>query len=265
MKGERRSPRRGQSVEFADFRNYSPGDDIRFIDWNTYARLEKLFLKLFLEEEDLHFYALIDGSLSMDFGTPTKFEYAKQLAAALSFIGLVRADRVRIETLGQAAHAPGPVLRGRRSLVRMQQYLSEMQPGELVSLADGVRNFCIRNSGRGILVLLTDLMDKQGYETALRYLVARQMDVYIIQILSAEELEPDIKGDLRLVDCEDNDAAEITVSAPLLARYKQTLNTFVAEAREFCHRRGMSYVLAKNEVPVDQLVASFLRKEGLVR
>ena len=113
MKGERRSNRKGQSVEFADFRNYVAGDDLRFIDWNTYARLDRLFLKLFLEEEDLHFYALIDASRSMDFGTPTKFHYAKQLAAALGFIGLVRADRVRIETLGQPAGQPGPVLRGR--------------------------------------------------------------------------------------------------------------------------------------------------------
>ena len=97
MKGERRSKRKGQSVEFADFRNYVPGDDLRFIDWNTYARLEKLFLKMFLEEEDLHFYALIDASRSMEFGEPTKLHFAKQLAAALGFVGLVRADRVKIE------------------------------------------------------------------------------------------------------------------------------------------------------------------------
>ncbi len=108
MKGERRSKRKGQSVEFVDFRSYVPGDDLRFIDWNTYARLDRLFLKMFLEEEDLHFYALIDASHSMDFGTPTKLEYAKQLAAALSFIGLVRGDRVRIETLGQPARIAGP-------------------------------------------------------------------------------------------------------------------------------------------------------------
>src|SRR3954447_22630695 len=109
LKGERRSKRKGQSVEFADFRNYVPGDDLRFIDWNSYARLDRLFLKMFLEEEDLHFYALIDASPSMDFGTPTKLEYAKQLAAALGFVGLIRGDRVRLETLGQASSRPAPV------------------------------------------------------------------------------------------------------------------------------------------------------------
>lgn len=265
MKGERRSPRKGQSVEFADFRNYVPGDDIRFIDWNTYARLEKLFLKLFLEEEDLHFYALLDASPSMEFGEPTKFDFSRQLAAALGFIGLVRSDRVRIETLGQPARAPGPVFRGRRSLTRMQQYLSGLETGEKISLADGVRNFCLRNSGRGILVLITDLMDKQGYETALRFLVSRQMDVYVIQVLSAEEMEPELKGDLKLVDCEDDDSAEITSSAPLLARYQRTLGDFLSHAREFCNRRGIAYALARNDLPVEQLVAGYLRKQGLVR
>ena len=111
IKGEAQL-RKGQSVEFADFRSYVPGDDLRFVDWNTYARLDRLFLKLFLEEEDLHFYGLIDTSESMNFGTPTKLEFAKRLAAALGFIGLIRSDRVKIETLGQPASRPGTSLRG---------------------------------------------------------------------------------------------------------------------------------------------------------
>ena len=265
MKGERRSPRKGQSVEFADFRNYVPGDDLRFVDWNTYARLEKLFLKLFLEEEDLHFYALIDDSQSMDFGQPTKFRYAVQLAAALGFIGLVRSDRVKIETLGQAPGVGAPIFRGRRSLWRMLAHLEAMKPSAAASLADGVKNFCLRNTGRGIVVLLTDLMDKSGYEAALRYLVSRDMDVYVIQILSAEEIDPDVQGDLRLVDCEDNDEAEITVSAALLRRYKQTLTAFSESARQFCTRRGMVYLLARNEVPIEDMLTGYLRTRGLVR
>lgn len=265
MKGERRSKRKGQSVEFADFRGYVPGDDLRFVDWNTYARLERLFLKMFLEEEDLHFYALIDASPSMDFGSPTKLDYAKQLAAALGFIGLVRGDRVRIETLGQSSRAPGPVFRGRRSLWRMVDQLSQIQPGETTGLAQGVKNFCLRNRGKGILVLITDLMDKNGYEAALRYLVAQQMDVYVVQVLSAAEIDPDVTGDLKLVDCEDRDVAEITVSAPLLNRYRTTLNAFIETARQFCNRRGMNYLLARTDRPVEQLVTKLLREHGLVR
>jgi uncharacterized protein (DUF58 family) len=265
MKGERRSKRKGQSVEFADYRNYVAGDDLRTLDWNLYARLDKLIVKLFLEEEDLHFYTLIDASPSMGFGDPTKLDYAKQLAAALGFIGLIRSDRVCIETLGQKVHERGPALRGRRSVWRMIDYLQGVEPNETVSLAEGVKRFCLRNHGKGIVVLISDLMDKEGYEPALRYLMAQRIDVYVIHVLSQEEIDPDVKGDLRLVDCEDSDIAEITVSAPLLARYKKTLEQFTRGAQEFCNRRGMNYLLAHNQLPVKDLMSNYLRRRGLVR
>jgi uncharacterized protein (DUF58 family) len=265
MKGERRSKRKGQSVEFADFRNYVAGDDLRQIDWNLYARLDKLILKLFLEEEDLHFYTLIDASASMGFGTPTKLEYAKRLAAALGFIGLVKSDRVCIETLGQLPRQRGPTLRGRRSVWRMLEQLEAIEPGETTSLAEGVKRFCLRNRGQGVVVLISDLMDKHGYESALRYLVAQRVDVYVIQVLSQEEIDPDLKGDLKLVDCEDDDIAEITVSAPLLARYKRTLEQFTSGAQDYCNRRGMNYLLATNQLPVKELMTTYLRRRGLVR
>lgn len=265
MKGERRSPRKGQSVEFADFRNYVPGDDLRFVDWNTYARLEKLFLKMFLEEEDLHFYALLDTSRSMDFGDPTKLHYARQLAAALGFVGLVRGDRVKIETLDLSGQGTSPAFRGRRSLWRMLEHVEGIEPGGQTSLAEGVKSFCLRNSGKGIVVLLSDLMDKNGYEAALKYLVSQDIDIYVVQVLSAEELDPDVQGDLRLIDCEDGDVAEISVTGPLLKRYKQTLAAFVDSARDFCNRRGIVYLLARNQVPVEELVTGYLRTRGLVR
>ncbi|MFO0904217.1 MAG: DUF58 domain-containing protein [Pirellulales bacterium] len=265
MKGERRSKRKGQSVEFSDFRNYVPGDDLRFIDWNLYARLDKLFLKMFLEEEDLHFFTVIDASASMDFGEPSKLQFAKQLAAALGYIGLCRADRVKIEALGASRRTPGPVLRGRKSLNPMLDYLDGIQPELNASLATGLRDFCLRNPGKGILVLITDLMDKSGYETALRWLVAQQLDVYVIHVLSPAELKPDLQGDLKLVDVEDGDIAELTVSRPLLDRYERTLAAFVNGAREFCARRGINYTMTSSETPVEQLVSSYLRKRGLVR
>ncbi len=265
LKGERRSPRKGQSVEFADFRSYVPGDDLRFIDWNTYARLDRLFLKMFLEEEDLHLYLLIDASRSMGFGDPTKLEYAKRVAAALGFVGLIRSDRVKIETLGQPARESGQALRGRKSLWRLMSLLESIEPEGTTQLGAGIKNFCLRNSGKGILVLISDLLDKQGYEEGLRYLTAQQMDVYVIQVLSAEELNPDVKGDLQLVDCEDEDHADITVSAPLLKRYHQTLDHFVGSIREFCNKRGMVYLLANNQMPFEELVTKYLQQRGLVR
>jgi len=265
MKGERRSKRKGQSVEFADYRNYVAGDDLRSLDWNLYARLDKLIVKLFMEEEDLHFYTLIDASPSMGFGDPTKLQYAKQLAAALGFIGLIRSDRVVVESLGQSVQQRGPVLRGRRSVRRMIDTLDAMEPTENISLAEGVKRFCLRHQGKGIVVLISDLMDKEGYETALRYLMAQRVDVYVLHVLSQEEIDPDVKGDLKLVDCEDDDIAEITVSAPLLARYKKTLDAFTRGAQDFCNRRGMNYLLAHNELPVKDLMSNYLRRRGLVR
>jgi uncharacterized protein (DUF58 family) len=265
LKGERRSRRKGQSVEFADFRNYVPGDDLRFLDWNLYARLDKLFLKLFLEEEDLHFFALIDASTSMDFGSPTKLQYAKQLAAALGFIGLICADRIKVEALGGARQEAGPVLRGRHSLWRLLEYLDGIQPGLNLPLAESIKSFCMRSTGKGILVLLTDLLDKSGYETALRVLLAQKMDLYVVHILSPEELNPELQGDLRLVDSEDGDTAEITVSRPLLDRYQQTLGAFLTGARDFCNRRGMTYLPVNTQIPVADVVTKYLRQRGLVR
>jgi uncharacterized protein (DUF58 family) len=265
MKGERRSKRKGQSVEFADYRNYVVGDDLRFLDWNLYARLDRLFLRLFMEEEDLHFYVLIDNSLSMDFGDPTKLHYAKQVAAALGFIGLVNLDRVVVEAFNDRLTQTMPAARGRRSLWRLLDFLGQIEAAGPSNLAQALRTFSLKSSGKGIVVVLSDFMDKGGYEDALRYLVARQMDVYVIQILSQEEIEPEVVGDLRLVDVEDDDVAEITVNGPLLKRYKQNLAAYRAALHDFCARRGVTCLFTSNQVPFDRLVLTYLRQRGLVR
>jgi uncharacterized protein (DUF58 family) len=265
MKGERRSKRKGQSVEFADYRNYVVGDDLRFLDWNLYARLDRLFLRLFMEEEDLHFYVLLDNSLSMDFGSPSKLRFAKQIAAALGFIGLVNMDRVVMEAFNDRLTERMPALRGRRSLWRLLDFLQKIEPAGPSDLQRALRSFSIHCSGKGIVVLLSDLMDKGGYEEALRYLVARQLDIYVIQILSQEEIDPEVVGDLKLVDIEDEDVAEITVSGPLLKRYKQNLAAYRAALHEFCTRRGISYLFTSNQVPFDRLVLTYLRQRGLVK
>ena len=167
--------------------------------------------------------------------------------------------------MNQDLQAPAPILRGRHSLWRLTEYLEGIQAGEGVPLVDGIKNFCLRNSGKGILVLISDLMDKQGFESAFRFLLAQQMDVYVIHLFSPEELDPEVQGDLRLIDCEDGDAAEITVSRPLLDRYRRTVAAFVDSAREYCTRRGMAYLMTNTHVPVEQLVSSYLRQRGLVR
>ena len=265
FKGDRLSKRKGTSAEFADYKNYVVGDDLRFLDWNLYARLDRLFLKLFLEEEDLHFNLLIDNSLSMDFGTPSKLMYAKRVAAALGFIGLVNLDRVAVHVFNRDLEMSSAALRGRRSLWRLLDFLNRVEPAGQGNLKQALRTFSLKCSGRGIVVLLTDFMDKDGFEEPLRYLLTRPMDVYTIQILCQEELEPDIAGDLRLLDIEDEDVAEVTVSPLLIRRYQQNLAAFNQALQQFCTRRGITHVLASNQVPFEQLVLTYLRQRGLLR
>lgn len=265
MKGERLSRKKGQSVEFADYRNYVVGDDLRFLDWNLYGRLDKLFIRLFLEEEDLHFYILIDNSLSMDFGNPTKLRYAKQVAAALGFIGLVNLDRVIVEAFNDRLVQSMPPARGRRSLWRLMDFLDAVEPAGPSDMAKALKTFSLKCSGKGVVIVISDFMDKGGYQDALRYLIARQLDVYVLQVLSQEEIEPDVVGDLKLVDVEDEDVAEVTVSAALLDRYKKNLAAYRAGLSEFCTRRGVSYLFTSNQVPFERLVFTYLRQRGLVR
>ncbi|TWU17119.1 hypothetical protein Pla52o_54570 [Novipirellula galeiformis] len=264
MKGERRSRRKGQSVEFADFRHYVAGDDLRLIDWNLYARLDQLFLKLFLEEEDLHFFSLIDASESMNFGDPTKLRVAKQMAAALGYVGLCRADRVSVSVLGPEGRR-APVLRGRASLWKMLAYLDSVQSGHNVSLYQGVKDFSLRASGTGVAVLLTDLMDKDGYESALRMLIGRRMDVFVMHILSPEEIDPPLRGDRKLIDVEDRDEAEITLNAHVLHRYKETVESFISEVKQFCSKRSIVYIPVRTDTPVETIVTRYLRERGVVR
>src|SRR5205823_4056859 len=156
----------------------------------------------------------------MDFGSPSKLRYAKQLVAALGFVGLVNQDRVVVEAFNERLTQASPALRGRKALWRMMDFLNKVEPAGPSDLAKSLRAFSMKARGKGVVVLVSDFMDKNGYEEALRYLIARQMDVYVVQVLSQEEIEPDVVGDLKLVDVEDDDVAEITVSKPLLARYK---------------------------------------------
>lgn len=265
MKGERRSKRRGSSVEFADHRNYTVGDDLRHIDWNVYGRLDKLFLKLFLEEEDLHFYVLLDTSLSMDFGDPTKLQYGKQIAAALSFIGLINHDRIVLETFGTGLQSGLSGIRGRSQMWRVVQHLDAVKAEGGSDLTATAKAFAIKHAGKGVVVVISDFLDKRGYTEALRYLLARNMDIYVIHVLSREEVEPELNGDLRLVDAEDGQVTEISISAPLLKRYKQNLDGFVGGFREWCVKRGIAYLFTTNDRPFDKLILNYLRQRGLVK
>ncbi len=265
LKGERRSRRKGQSVEFADYRDYVPGDDLRFLDWNVYGRLDRLFLKLFVEEEDLHFHVLLDVSESMGYGAPAKLRTACQFAAALAFVGLIGQDRVAVHAITDGVVAGTGGLRGRRSVFRLLEFLQGLRAQAPGNLNLALRRFAAAHRTPGIVLVLTDFLDKHGYESGLRYLLATGMDVHVVQVLAWEELDPPLRGDLKLVDIEDGDEVEVSVSAPLLEHYRRRVRAFCRAIEQWCVARGISYLLATTTMDPEKLVLEHFRKVGLLR
>ncbi len=265
MKGERRSHRKGQSVEFADYRAYVPGDDLRFMDWNLFARLDRLFLKLFLEEEDLRLFILLDNTVSMSFGDPSKLAFAQQVAAALGFVALCRSDRIQIGSLLPQPTDDFRPIRGRPSVWRLLQQLEQISPAENTSLSNGILRFLQRCTGRGILILISDLLEKDGFERSLKHLIARDMDIFVIHVLSREELQPSLSGDLRLVDAEDQDVTDLSVTRSVLEQYDQTVAAFLHRSKSFCHKHGIGYVFSDTHTRIEALVQGHLARRGLVR
>jgi uncharacterized protein (DUF58 family) len=265
VKGEKRSKKRGQSVEFADHRMYAPGDDLRFLDWSIYARLDQLMIKLFLEEEDLRVYLLVDSSKSMDYGRPNKMRYALKVAAALGYIGLVNMNRVGIGTFSTQLDRVFRPERGRRNLPKMISFLEATEPEGRTDLGRACKRFAQEHRAKGVVILISDFLDRHGYQDAVRFFTARKMDVFCLQILAPQELDPPLKGDLKLIDAEDGQETEITISEPLVERYKANLGALMGGLREFCHKRGARYMSASTAMPFDRLVLDQLRLHGLVR
>jgi len=265
MKGERRSKKRGESVEFADYRNYVVGDDLRFLDWNIYARLERLLLKLFMEEEDLNITVLFDVSRSMDWGKPHKGLYVKRVAAALAYIGLVNYDRVSLYGYSSTLSHEMRGVRGRRLVGQVIKFLEDIEFDGVSDFTEVAKRFAIRHTGKGVVVVLGDFMDKSGYADGIRYLLSRDLDLYVIQVLSPEEIDPALAGDLKLRDVEDDDLAEVTISAPLLKKYKANLQSYCLDLKNYCTRRGITYLFTSTRVDFDVLVMSYLRHRGLLR
>jgi len=282
VQGERRSKRRGMSVEFADFRPYVHGDDLRFVDWNIYGRLDRLFLKVFLEEEDLSLLVVVDATPSMRWGNPDKFVFAQRLAMCLAYIGLVNHHRVTMAAFG----TPGlPLLanqRGRRRAWDVGKWILGLDPAPVanptkesgratpapVGFEEACRTLALRRQGRGVMVILSDFLHPEGYEKGLRYVSGGGYDTYAMQILSPEEIDPashGVTGDLRLVDVETGEEREVTITPQLLADYRTRLDAHCGGLREFCVRRGVTHVLVDTAIDLDTLLLDYLRKRGLLR
>ena len=281
LQGERRSKKRGESVEFADHRPYVIGDDMRHIDWNIYGRLDRLFLKLFLEEEDLSLHIVIDATASADCGEPAKFLYMQRVAMALAYIGLVNLNRVAVTSIGgritSADENPETEpdlihsirdLRGRRRTSDISRFLCALTPYGASDFREAATRIALSRRGKGVMVVLSDFFFKEGYETGLRLLVGRGYDLHAVQILSPQELQPEgpggIAGDLRLTDIEDGDTADVTISAPLLKRYKRNLAAYCDELNTFCARREITQMTIRTDTPIDTLFLEYFRRRGLV-
>ncbi len=265
LQGERRSKRRGQSVEFADHRPYVAGDDLRFVDWNIYGRLDQLFLKLYLEEQDLTVHILADVSASMSMGEPSKERFIKKLAAALGYVSLVNNNRVTISLFADGLRAQLANMQGRNYLHNMADLLLTAGCDGLSSFESACRQVVAGRIGTGVMIVLSDFLFKEGYDAGLRRLIGRRYDLYVIQVLGTQELEPDLAGDLKLIDIEDTDAAEVTISAALSKYYKKNLAAYCNELKDFCRRRGAVYALANAADSVESLVLNYLRRIRLLR
>ncbi len=269
LQGERRSKRRGQSVEFADYRSYVPGDDLRYIDWNVYGRLDHLFLKLFLEEEDLSLYIVLDASTSMDYGDPDKFIFAQRLAMALGYIGLVNYNRVTLAAFRDGVVDRVTNLRGRRKTREMGAWILKQTPGGPSNFNDAMRTLALSRQGRGVMVVLSDFLYKEGYEKGIRYLSGGGFDTFLLQTLSPQEIDPAstnaLSGDLKLRDAEDGDISEVTITAALIKRYKENLNAYCGQLRDFCVRRAMMHMVLRSDMDMQVLLLDYLRKRGLLK
>jgi len=269
IQGERRSKRRGQSVEFADFRPYVHGDDLRFIDWNIFGRLDRLFLKIFLEEEDLSLLVAVDTSASMDWGDPNKLAYAQRLAMALGYVGLVNHNRVTMAAFGgEGGLRILKNLRGRRRTSEMGRWLLDLQPGGANSFEESMKSLAVSRQGRGVMLVISDFLFKEGYEKGLRYVAGRGYDLWCLQTLAPQEIDPaahGLAGDWRLTDAEDRDEAEVTASAGLIDQYRANLGAWCAGLRDFAVRRSIMHLVVDTSTDVDVLLLEYLRRRGLLR
>jgi uncharacterized protein (DUF58 family) len=269
-KGERRSGARGQSVEFADYRTYVPGDDLRRIDWNLFGRLERLFLKLYEEERELPVTIYLDSSESMSFGRVSKFDFARQVAAAVGYVALCGFDRVTVEPFPLADDQAGLVgelraVRGRRSAMRFFDNLNRLKAGGTADFNQALRLGAMKHRAQGVIVVLSDFLDPAGYEDGLKSLASRGSEVHAVQILATEELEPSSYGDLRVIDSETGAEQEVTFGKYRLKSYRATVQNYCRRLQEYCRARGIRYQLAQSDTPIDDLLLKAMRTGGMWR
>ena len=271
IKGDRRSIKRGTSIEFADYRNYVAGDDLRQLDWNIYARLERPYIKLLEDEEDLAVHLILDASASMDFppeGEPTqhKLLYAKRIVAGLAYVSLTSGDRLTLSAVNDRGVATFGPVRGRARGVAMLRYLDEIDAAGITDLDAALTDYALRARRPGLTLIVSDMFSRDGrWLDGLNALLSRGHEVAFAHVLAPEEVRPPVAGDLSLIDVETDVMQEVTVDGSMLEIYRRRLNAWRDELRDECLRRGAHYFPLETDAPWERLILSDMRRAGMVK
>ncbi len=270
IKGERRSTKRGTSIEFADYRNYTPGDDLRRLDWNIYARLDRPLTKLYEDEEDLAVHLILDTSASMDWGGEGdpelyKFDYARRLIAGLGYISLMTNDRLIVAALGEGGIKQFGPARGRGYSVRLFNFINDLKPRGVADLNSGLKDYALRAGRPGLVVIVSDMFSPTGYADGLNVLLGKGNEVGIVHVLSPDEIEPPLAGDLRLVDIETGMSQEVTIDGGMRQLYIERVQAWRDGIRADCVKRGVHYLPIETNYAWEKVILSDLRKLGVVR
>jgi len=265
MRAERRTKKKGSGVEFADHRNYTEGDDFRYVDWNIYQRFGKLLVRLYEEEEDLSIYLIVDCSTSMAFGDSKKFDHARRLCAALAYVGLANLDRVTIVGVSDGELVRMPPTRGKGRIFKVLNFLRELEASGTTELAETLRMFVAQHKRRGLAVLISDLYDPAGFEGGINMLRFNKFEPFVLHIVDNREARPDLKGDIRIYDCETGDERELTVTAQMLEKIGEAWRQYRESIERFCASRQVSYFAAPVDIPFEELVLQVFRRGGFLR
>jgi uncharacterized protein (DUF58 family) len=266
LMAQKRTMQLGGGIEFADHRDYTPGDDFRYLDWNLYARHDELLLKRFEEEEDLHVYVLLDCSRSMSFGDPSKFDLARQLAAALAYIALADLDRVALVAFAGGIVSDLPLTRGKARILNVMQFLQRLEPaGRETNLSELVAGFVHRSQRRGLAIVISDLFDPNGFQQGLDLLRHHRYEPHVIQLHDRREAEPEHLGDLELLDMETDTIRKITITERNIRQYRDIFGNFLESVTSYCHRYGIGCTVSSTETTFDELILRMMRTAGVLR
>lgn len=263
--GEHRSRRYAISTEFADYRQYVPGDDFRRIDWNAFARTDGLFIRQTEANEDLAVHLLLDCSQSMNWGTPNKLGFARRVAAAIGFLALARFDAVSAITFADAMNGRFPLVRGKGQSMRLLTFLDEARVGGVTNLERVVAEFCNGRVRSGIAFLISDLLSEDSWERAAVNLLGTGMDVVVVQIIAPQELHPAVDGEVELFDSETGDVVELVVGPEARRTYEQRMEEWCARVGDFCSRSEIGYLRLESDLTLEDIFLNRMRQRRIVR